>query len=75
MVLEVHDFGLSELVQCLIDFRLSVICSNEDRHVLHACSDEAGEKPFARCKLEGLLKDLLVDRESIADNRSVIWSW
>ena len=39
----IGDFWLSQLVQCLLDFCLGIVCSDEDGHVLHACSDETGK--------------------------------
>src|SRR5712691_5453377 len=69
-----EDFGLSQLVQCFFDFGLSVVCSYEDGNVLHAGGYETGEKPFAWCELKRLLKNLLVDGESVANDCSIIWS-
>src|SRR5438874_5860883 len=71
----IGDFWLSQLVQCLLDFCLGIVCSDEDGYVLHACSDETGKQPFTRRELQSLLQDLLVDSEGVADNCSIIWTW
>ena len=47
----IGDFWLSQLVQCLLDFCLGIVCSDEYGHVLHACSDETGKQPFTWRKL------------------------
>ena len=56
----------------LLEFVFCVVCSDEDGDVFYSCGYAAGQQPFTRRKLQGLLQNPLINHKRATHHRPVI---